>query len=131
VLGESLKQVAWKQWAQGRGMLSKEFEQPQGEPIWLTLKPDAKRLETQLGQLSWQINRLTQLEQYFGLHLHMPMGEDIILTPTLGNQHRIACQKALALYPSIDVLLKSSRTAEPSQSSADVAPDIPKAKGTL
>ncbi|ABS08192.1 MULTISPECIES: DUF58 domain-containing protein [Shewanella] len=101
VLGESLKQVAWKQWAQGRGMLSKEFQQPQGDPVWLRLRPDAKRLETQLSQLSWQINKLTQLEQYFGLHLQTPMGEDILIAPSIGHNHRIACHKALALYPKL------------------------------
>lgn len=99
VLGESLKQVAWKQWAQGRGMLSKEFEQPQGKPVWLILRPDPKQLETQLSQLSWQVNKLSQLEQHFGLWLHLPTGENIILPPAVGNSHRIACQKALALYP--------------------------------
>ena len=112
VLGESLKQVAWKQWAQGRGMLSKEFQQPQGEPVWLRLRPDAKRLETQLGQLSWQVNKLTQLEQYFGLHLPMPMGEDILIAPATGNNHRIACQKALALYPQAPSAVNSSSAAK-------------------
>ncbi|WP_293632853.1 DUF58 domain-containing protein [Shewanella sp. CG12_big_fil_rev_8_21_14_0_65_47_15] len=108
VLGESLKQVAWKQWAQGRGLLTKEFEQPQGDPVWLRLRPDPKRLEFQLSQLSWQVNKLSQLEQYFGLLLHTLEGEDIILAPAVGNSHRVACQKALALYPQIDVLFKPS-----------------------
>lgn len=98
VLGESLKQVAWKQWAQGRGMLTKEFEQPQGDPVWLRLAPNPTHLEQQLSQLSWQVNRLSQLEQYFGLWLQQPNGEDIILAPAIGNSHRIACQRALALY---------------------------------
>lgn len=98
VLGESLKQVAWKQWAQGRGMLTKEFEQPQGDPVWLTLVPDPAQLEQQLGQLSWQVNHLSQQEQYFGLWLQRVGDEDLILTPDTGNVHRIACQRAIALY---------------------------------
>lgn len=98
VLGESLKQVAWKQWAQGRGMLSKEFEQPQGKPLWLILRPEPKSLERQLSQLSWQVNKLSQGEQHFGLWLHIPSGKDIILPPAVGNRHRMACLKALALY---------------------------------
>ena len=101
MLGESLKQVAWKQWAQGRGMLTKEFQQPQGDPVWLRLRPDAKRLETHLSQLSWQVNKLTQFEQYFGLHLQNPMGDDVLIAPAIGNHHRIACQKAIALYPQL------------------------------
>lgn len=114
VLGESLKQVAWKQWAQGRGMLTKEFQQPQGDPVWLRLRPDTKRLETQLSQLSWQVNKLTQLEQYFGLHLQNPMGDDVLIAPAIGNHHRIACQKAIALYPQ----LAPSAAKPPYQSSA-------------
>jgi len=54
-----------------------------------------------LSQLSWQINKLTQLEQYFGLHLQTPMGEDILIAPSIGHNHRIACHKALALYPKL------------------------------
>ncbi|QYJ80362.1 DUF58 domain-containing protein [Shewanella acanthi] len=102
VLGESLKQVAWKQWAQGRGMLTKEFEQPQGEPIWLRLIPDPKQLELQLSHLSWQVDKLSQQDQIYGLWLNTIKGDDIILAPAIGNPHRIACQRALALYPEKD-----------------------------
>jgi uncharacterized protein (DUF58 family) len=130
VLGESLKQVAWKQWAQGRGLLTKEFEQPQGDPVWLRLRPDPKRLESQLSQLSWQVNKLSQLEQYFGLLLHTLEGEDIILAPAIGNSHRVACQKALALYPQIDALFKpSGGTIHPIGKMFSKRRDIPTVEG--
>ena len=97
VLGESLKQVAWKQWAQGRGMLTKEFQQPQGLPVWLTLtRLDSDSLELQLCHLSWQIDKLSERGQIFGLklgHQHIP--------PANGELHRIACQTALALVPHV------------------------------
>lgn len=124
VLGESLKQVAWKQWAQGRGLLTKEFQQPQGEPVWLRLIPEPKRLESQLSQLSWQVNRLSQLEQYFGLMLHTLEGEDIILAPAIGNSHRVACQKALALYPRADALLKPIQTIGNTVSKRTATPTV-------
>lgn len=131
VLGESLKQVAWKQWAQGRGLLTKEFEQPQGEPVWLRLRPDPKRLESQLSQLSWQVNKLSQLEQHFGLLLHTPEGEDIILPPAIGNSHRVACQKALALYPQVDALFKQAdRTIQPTLKNFGQRRDIPTVEDT-
>ncbi|EGM70033.1 DUF58 domain-containing protein [Shewanella sp. HN-41] len=131
VLGESLKQVAWKQWAQGRGLLTKEFEQPQGDPVWLRLKPDPKRLESQLSQLSWQVNKLSQLEQYFGLLLHTLEGDDIVLAPAIGNSHRVACQRALALYPQIDVLFKqSARTTHPIGKTFSQRRDIPTVEDT-
>jgi len=69
VKGESLKQVAWKQWAQGRGMLTKEFQQPQGAPMWLTLDLTASNPELSLSKLSWQTEQLTNKQQIFGLKI--------------------------------------------------------------
>jgi uncharacterized protein (DUF58 family) len=98
VIGESLKQVAWKQWAQGRGMLTKEFAQPQGEPIWLIQERLGDReLELQLSHLCWQIDKLSETGFVFGLLL----GSERI-APGLGEQHRIACQQAVALVPFLE-----------------------------
>lgn len=137
VLGESLKQVAWKQWAQGRGMLTKEFERPQGSPVWLTLTPPTKwvanaitpqeiqaqeQVELHLSQLCWQVNKLAQAGQYFGLKLHFPPihraalqtsltdQSIVILSPDTGVAHKTACLQALARYPGPpSVTLKSPK----------------------
>ncbi|QSX31564.1 DUF58 domain-containing protein [Shewanella cyperi] len=93
VQGESLQRVAWKQLAQGRGMLSKDFAEPQGLPQWLAL-PTNEPLETALSQLAWQVDELTRSKQIFGLRLG-----DTVLEPALGEQHRIGCQLTIALYP--------------------------------
>ena len=95
VKGESLKQVAWKQWAQGRGMLTKEFQQPQGTPLWLTLDSNETNLELSLSKLAWQTEQLSSRQQIFGLKL----GANLI-DPAKGEVHRIAVQTQIALYPS-------------------------------
>ncbi|ACA86901.1 DUF58 domain-containing protein [Shewanella woodyi] len=94
--GESLKQVAWKQLAQGRGMLTKEFQQPQGEPQWLSLTDfSPASLENRLSQLTHSVDRLSEKGQIFGLQL----GERTI-QPADGEAHRISCLQALALVPA-------------------------------
>ncbi|WP_445778121.1 DUF58 domain-containing protein [Shewanella sp.] len=94
VEGESLKHVAWKQWAQDKGMLTKEFAEPEGLPVWLTLaNTSGKDLEQQLSRLAWQVDKLSQTQQIFGLIL----GQTVINQHT-GEAHRIACQTAIATY---------------------------------
>lgn len=94
VPGESLKQVAWKQWAQGRGLLTKTFSQPQGEPVWLMLaQTQGRDLEDKLSHLAWQVDELSQKQQVFGLKL-----EGQVLPQNTGEAHRTACQQAIALF---------------------------------
>ncbi|QQX82224.1 DUF58 domain-containing protein [Shewanella sp. KX20019] len=93
VRGEPLKQIAWKQWAQGRGMLTKEFQQPQGAPLWLMLESDTHDLELNLSYLSWQAQQLSQNQQIFGLSIGAT-----IIEPAQGEQHRVNVQTHLALY---------------------------------
>ncbi|TVP12827.1 hypothetical protein AYI87_14155 [Shewanella sp. KCT] len=93
VTGESLNQIAWKQLAQGRGMLTKEFEQPQSAPQWLTLDTNAP-LEEQLSLLTWAADRLAAKGQVFGLKL-----PNKTLAPASGEQHRRLVLATLAVYP--------------------------------
>jgi len=95
VPGESLRQVAWKQLAQGRGMLSKEFQQPQGEPKWLTIEDlSTPELEKKLSELTWAIDKISGRSQLFGLII----GRKKII-PSVGDAHRIHCLQELALIP--------------------------------
>ncbi|MPY24171.1 DUF58 domain-containing protein [Shewanella sp. YLB-07] len=100
--GESLKQVAWKQLAQGRGMLSKEFQQPQGQPLWLTLdnlgSPD---IEERISKLTWSIDKLSERGHIFGLVI----GQHKI-PPSDGESHRLMCQQTIALLPVRDGEIK-------------------------
>ncbi|WP_041419894.1 DUF58 domain-containing protein [Shewanella violacea] len=93
--GESLKQVAWKQLAQGRGMLSKEFQQPQGQPLWLTLDNlSSADIEERISQLTWSIDKLSERGHIFGLVI----GQHKI-SPSDGESHRLLCQQSIALLP--------------------------------
>ncbi|MDO6641756.1 DUF58 domain-containing protein [Shewanella sp. 5_MG-2023] len=106
VEGESLKQVAWKQWAQGRGMLTKEFAQPEGKPVWLSLDDTlGDSLEQKLSKLAWQVNALSQSQQVFGLALNQQ-----IIEQDSGESHRKQCQQMIALYGSV---AKPAITTEP------------------
>nr|WP_281213391.1 DUF58 domain-containing protein [Shewanella insulae] len=93
VTGESLNQIAWKQLAQGRGMLTKTFEQPQSAPQWLTLDSHAP-LEEQLSLLTWAADRLSAKGQIFGLKL-----PGKTLAPSSGEKHRHLVLATLAVYP--------------------------------
>ncbi|MGS0680051.1 DUF58 domain-containing protein [Shewanella sp. 125m-7] len=94
IVGEPLKQVAWKQWAQGRGMLTKEFEEPQDAPLWLQLEKEPQDIELALSHLAWHTEQLSNKNQVFGLII---AGNSI--TPSHGEQHRIKIQTQLALFP--------------------------------
>lgn len=96
ITGESLNQIAWKQLAQGRGMLTKEFEQPLSAPQWLILDPAKPDIEQQLSELTWMVDRLSQKAHIFGLILP---GKTI--APSAGNAHRIVCLTAIATYPQV------------------------------
>ncbi|ABZ76424.1 protein of unknown function DUF58 [Shewanella halifaxensis HAW-EB4] len=94
-VGEPLKQVAWKQWAQGRGMLTKEFEEPQGAPMWLSLQATANDIELALSHLSWHTEQLSAKNQAFGLII-----DGVSIPPAHGEQHRVQVQTQLALFSS-------------------------------
>ncbi|WP_435275502.1 DUF58 domain-containing protein [Psychrobium sp. nBUS_13] len=92
--GESLKRVAWKQLAQGKGVLSKQFEQTLGEPQWLDLDDiDGGDIEMKLSHLAYLVNYYSSLNQPFGVKLgnkKIPVGH--------GNSHRKNALTLLATF---------------------------------
>ena len=92
--GESLKRVAWKQVAQGKGLLSKQFEQTLGEPQWLDISDiDATNVELKLSHLVYLVNYFASKNQPFGLRLgnqKLGVGQ--------GNAHRFSALTLLANY---------------------------------
>lgn len=92
--GESLKRVAWKQLAQGKGFLSKQFEQTLGEPQWLDLDDiDGDDIEMKLSHLAYLVNYYSSLNQPFGVKLgskKIPIGH--------GNGHRKNALTLLATF---------------------------------
>lgn len=92
--GESLKRVAWKQLAQGKGMLTKQFEQTLGEPQWLDIADiDGQNIELKLSYLAYLVNHFSSLSQPFGLLLGAQK-----LAIGHGNQHRLDALTMLATY---------------------------------
>jgi uncharacterized protein (DUF58 family) len=107
VPGESLKQVAWKQWAQGKGLLTKTFSQPQGKPLWLLLAQiQGQDVEDRLSKLAWQVDELSQRQQVFGLVLD----NKHTIEQDTGDKHRIACQQAIALFQTEGVQTERIQT---------------------
>jgi uncharacterized protein (DUF58 family) len=93
-VGESLSQIAWKQVAQGRGMVSKEFMTPIPLRCWLELqKTTGVDLDERLSKLCYQVNTLEQQGSQYGLLL----GSQTI-PPHDGVDHQTRCLTALALY---------------------------------
>ncbi|WP_028865518.1 DUF58 domain-containing protein [Psychromonas aquimarina] len=92
--GESLKSVAWKQVAQGRGMLSKQFEQSQGGDVILDIDDYAfLDLEAKLSALCYQVIELYKNNVSFVLKL-----KDQVITAEHGSDGKATCLRQLALY---------------------------------
>lgn len=92
--GESLKSVAWKQLAQGRGWLSKQFEQTTGGNIALDINSlNHLPLETRLSYLCYHILELEKKQQSYSLTL-----AGFYIEADVGEQHKHQCLQALALY---------------------------------
>ncbi|WKE65238.1 DUF58 domain-containing protein [Gallaecimonas kandeliae] len=92
--GESLRQVAWKQLAQGRGMWSKQFASPAQDSRWLRLKAVPGRdLEQRLARLAWQVLDASRRQELFGLDLGT-----LKVELGTGSAHRDQCLAALACF---------------------------------
>lgn len=97
--GHSLRHVAWKQYAGGRDLYSKEYERGTDSRLWLEWDLLAGRdLETRLGNLcDWAL--AAEREQLaYGLRL-----PHIGVDPGLGSAHLAQVLKALALFPVQEV----------------------------
>lgn len=92
--GESLKRVAWKQMAQGKGMLTKQFEQTMGEPQWLDINEiEGNDLEDKISHLAYLVNYFSSNSQPYGLKLNQ-----YTLAVATGNAHRHEALTLLANY---------------------------------
>lgn len=92
--GESLKSVAWKQVAQGRGTFTKQFEEEQGGDVHLSLAAiNGGTIEEKLSMLAYQVINYEQQ----GLHYALDLGESMVKLNS-GAAHQKQCLRALALY---------------------------------
>lgn len=92
--GDSPRQVAWRAYARGRGLLVKTYQSPAAHhrTFDLATVPGAE-LEARLEQLSAWIMAAHARGELYGLTLG-----PLTLAPESGIKHREACLRALALF---------------------------------
>lgn len=93
-VGDSLKNVAWKKYANSQKLLSKVFHGVSGDTYWLRWDgvPSAD-MEMKLSMLCYWVITYSQENRIFGLSL--PSGD---IPPAIGQDHEVNCLRALALY---------------------------------
>lgn len=97
--GESLKSVAWKQVAQGRGKFTKHFEEEQGGDVFLSLSAiNTGSIEEKLSMLTYQVLHYEQQ----GIQYALELGS-VVIKLNSGVTHQKQCLRALALYGVNDV----------------------------
>ncbi|BAN49050.1 DUF58 domain-containing protein [Metapseudomonas resinovorans] len=91
--GDSRRRLHWKAYSRGQGLFVKEFAALAGRDLWLDLERVDGGLEQRLGMLCHWVLQFSSRGQPFGLRLG---GQ--VLAPDVGEAHREACLRALALY---------------------------------
>ena len=97
--GMSTKHIAWKHYAQGRGLYAKEFVSYQQQRVqldWAAL--DGLGREARLSRLCYWVLKLSAQEQDYGLTL-----PGMTYPPSRGLAHKQTLLKALALFESESV----------------------------
>ena len=97
-LGDSLKRIAWKQYARGQGLYAKHYADFQDERIWLDWDalPGLDR-ESRLSVLTGKLLKVAATDQHYGLKL-----PGIDIAPNNGEAHKYQILKELALFESTD-----------------------------
>ena len=92
--GESLRRIAWKHFAQGRGLLSKEYVATADRQVWLDWDYLAGQpLESRLSRLCYWVMQLHQSGDEYGLRL-----PGVEIQPDKGARHQEQVLKVLALF---------------------------------
>ena len=92
--GESLRHVAWKQYAREQGLWSKQYGDPVDSRVWVDWDDYAGMdTEQRLSRMTWQVCECDAAGKVYGLRL--PGTE---LSPNQGLAHRQSALRRLALY---------------------------------
>lgn len=92
--GQSLKHVAWKQYARGQQMMLKSYCDYRSHQVWLQWQDlPGLSVEARLSRLCDWVLQVSKTNEEYGLRLP---GVDI--QPGSGEQHKLAVLKALALF---------------------------------
>lgn len=94
--GETLNRVAWKHVARTGTWVTKAFSQPVAQSGMLTLPQTITELEAELEKLAYQVIKLSERGQRFGLSL-----PGTIIAQNSGDKHMEQCLHALAAFPHL------------------------------
>ncbi len=93
--GDSLRQVAWKVYARGQPIMTKQFSGLEAGELWLNWSdlPTDLRLEARLSRLTRWVLEAGRVGATFGLDL-----PGVRIPPDVGPAHEERCLTALALF---------------------------------
>ena len=91
--GDKPKQIAWRHYAKGQGLFTKQYADYQDQQTWLDWQGVAGNLEQRLSILCHWALQLEAQNCVFGLRL-----PGLTLEPSSGASHQQAVLRALALY---------------------------------
>jgi uncharacterized protein (DUF58 family) len=96
--GDSLRHVAWKQYAREQGLWSKQYGDSVDSKVWIDWEEYAGMdTEQRLSRMTWQVCECEAEAKVYGLRL--PGTE---LSPNQGMAHRQSALRCLALYGIAD-----------------------------
>ena len=96
--GHSLRHVAWKQYARGRGLHLKDFADYRVPNRWLDWDSlEGVPTEERLSRLCYWVNELAKTQTEYGLRL-----PGVELVPSSGLEHKRQCLRALASFRAAD-----------------------------
>lgn len=91
--GDSLRQIAWKQLARGKGLVTKEFDRDEGASCWLEWNNVSGDVETRLSRLCGWVLNCHEQGWLYGLRL-----PGVEIRPAHSEGHLQQCLAVLALF---------------------------------
>ncbi|SMF64031.1 Uncharacterized conserved protein, DUF58 family, contains vWF domain [Alteromonadaceae bacterium Bs31] len=92
--GDAIKQIAWKAYAQEKGLYVKEFSQNVSQEKWLVYRDiPLSDPELKLSVMCYWALKFSQADEFFGIDL-----PGKIIEPNLGENHRREVLEALAQF---------------------------------
>ncbi|WP_437884061.1 DUF58 domain-containing protein [Pseudomonas sp. LRF_L74] len=91
--GDNRRRLHWKAYSRGQGLLVKDFAAVTGRELWLDYFALGGDMESRLSLLCYWVLQLDRRQQPYGLRL-----PGLQLQADMGQGHREACLRALALY---------------------------------
>lgn len=92
-VGASPKHIAWKHYARGQGLHTKEYESYRQQQVWLDWDALEGPVEIRLSRLCYWVLKLSATAQPFGLKI-----PGVVMAPATGVEHKQSVLKALALF---------------------------------